>query len=287
MKVLVIIVSYNFERWMDACLSSLQRSSHPVDILVIDNASQDCTVNRLRKEYPEIRLICNAKNLGFGQANNLGMKIALDEGYQAVFLLNQDAWIDSDCIATLCRLSEKHPTYGVLSPIHLTGNGKHLDAGFAAYTHLQDIPNDDREVVKALFINAAFWFIPTGVIRQVGMFSPLFYHYGEDKDFANRLHYHHFLIGYSPQVFGWHDRECRKVTDNEFLRSERVYLLSEYANINYSLPKAFAKSILACFKKALMAPICGKGRFCISYLSMACSLFAKTIEVYQTRKTNS
>lgn len=57
MKVLVIIVSYNFERWMDRCLESLQQSEYPVDVVVIDNASKDCTVQRLQKDYPYVRLI--------------------------------------------------------------------------------------------------------------------------------------------------------------------------------------------------------------------------------------
>ena len=66
MKVLVIIVSYNFERWIDRCLGSLRSSEHPVDTVVIDNASQDQTLRRIKKDYPEVRLIESKTNLGFG-----------------------------------------------------------------------------------------------------------------------------------------------------------------------------------------------------------------------------
>ena len=62
MKVLVVIVSYNFERWIDRCLESLQQSEYPADIVVIDNASQDHTVQRIRKDYPFIRLIESKTN---------------------------------------------------------------------------------------------------------------------------------------------------------------------------------------------------------------------------------
>ena len=78
MKVLVIIISYNFEQWIDRCLGSLRRSEYPVDILVLDNDSKDKTIERLRTNYPEVRLIENRKNLGFGRANNLGMQIAIE-----------------------------------------------------------------------------------------------------------------------------------------------------------------------------------------------------------------
>lgn len=49
--------------------------------------------------------------------------------------------------------------------------------------------------------------IPAKVLCEIGGFCPLFYHYGEDKDYANRLISHRYLIGYSPLVLGWHDRE--------------------------------------------------------------------------------
>ena len=287
MRVLVIIVSYNFERWLQPCLSSLRQSNMPVDVLVIDNASQDHTIDRIRTEFPEVRLLRNRTNLGFGQANNLGIQMAIDEGYEAVFLMNQDAWISPDCLSTLAQISQQHPEYGILSPTHLKGHGDGLDTGFAAYCGLSGMPLGQKEIVEVPFINAAFWFIPLSVIKRVGVFSPLFYHYGEDKDYVNRLTYHHFKIGYSPHVFGWHDREDRILTDNAFLRSERVYLLSEFCNLNYSLNKAFALSVLACIKKAFLALGQGKSRFFLSFITMTWELLKLSPEVYKTRKMNS
>lgn len=79
---------------MDRCIGSLRRSEYPVDTVVIDNGSQDATVALLKERYPEVHVVCNRENLGFGKANNIGMRLALEKGYDAVFLLNQDAWID-------------------------------------------------------------------------------------------------------------------------------------------------------------------------------------------------
>jgi GT2 family glycosyltransferase len=64
MKVLVIIVSYNFEPWLERCLGSLRHSFYPVDTVVIDNGSTDQTIQRIRKDYPETRLLPQNKNLG-------------------------------------------------------------------------------------------------------------------------------------------------------------------------------------------------------------------------------
>ena len=287
MKVLVIIVSYNFERWIDRCLGSLRSSEHPVDTVVIDNASQDQTLRRIKKDYPEVRLIESKTNLGFGQANNIGMKMALEEGYTHVFLLNQDAWIDPNTIGTLVDLSQRHPSYGILSPVHLTGKGDKPDPGFGHYAELQtlqDLPSED--ILQVPFVNAAFWMIPIHVLQKVGGFCPLFYHYGEDKDFVNRLHYHQYQVGYSPQVFGNHDREYRPSTHEGFLRTESVYHLSEYVNINHPWLKAFGYGVLAVMKKALTSLISGKFQLSKDYLRMGFQLLSRSTEIQSYRKIN-
>ncbi|WP_418697133.1 glycosyltransferase family 2 protein [Bacteroides sp.] len=297
MKILVIIVSYNFERWIDRCLGSLRQSEQQADVVVVDNASQDRTVQLIKEHYPEVRLIRSKENLGFGRANNIGMKIALEEGYDAVFLLNQDAWIDAKVLGTLSKLSLKHPRYGILSPVHLTGSGDKLEQGFAGYAGLDNLEEvkreenrqgmeEQQELVTLPFINAAFWMIPTSVLREVGGFCPLFYHYGEDVDYVNRLHHHGYSVGYSPAVFGCHDREHRKVSREAWLRSEQIYLLTEYANINYPFPKAFGFSVLAGIKKSWKALIKKDARTSAAYIGITFRLLGRTRKVLHYRKTN-
>ncbi len=284
-KVLTVIVSYNFMQWIDRCLSSLRNSVYSTDVLVIDNCSTDDTIRTLRMEYPEVRLIINKQNLGFGRANNIGIELALKENYDAVFLLNQDAWVDSSTIGKLVETSDKYPSYGILSPIHLAGDHSKTEHGFAAYTGVIDLNKCSKEDIVAVpFINAAVWYVPTKMIKKVGMFSPLFYHYGEDKDFANRITYFGYLIGYVPTVFACHDREHREVKRKDFIRAERVYHLSEYANINYSFTKALALSILAGFKKAIISLLRGKLKDFIVYLGISFGLIRRTLKVRNTRK---
>lgn len=287
MKVLVIIVSYQFEPWIDRCLGSLRLSQHPVDTIVIDNGSKDRTIQRIREDYPEVRLIPNANNQGFGRANNQGMEIALKEGYDYVFLLNQDAWIDARTIGTLIEMSQQNPSYGILSPVHLTGKGDKPDPGFGHYAHVREIRQlPSGNLLPLDFVNAAFWMIPVEVLKRTGGFCPLFYHYGEDKDFINRLHYHRYRVGYSPKVFGNHDREYRPMTQEGFLRTEYVYHLSEYANINYGSIQAFGYGVLAVFKKAITSLLEGKFQLSKQYTGMIIRLLSRTQEVIGYRKIN-
>ena len=301
MKTLAIIVSYNFMPWIDRCLPSLLQSCETVDVLVIDNASKDETVAHIRELYPQVRLISNTENLGFGRANNIGMQIALDEGYDGVLLINQDAWLQPDALAQLVAASLQHPDFGIISPIHLTGDGSKLDPGFAKYIENRKLKienyslwNDKKKPVhpdgnaqssmlNVQFINAALWYLPTSVIRKVGLFAPLFYHYGEDKDYVNRLHYHGYQIGYVPTAFGHHDRAERPFTRELFLRTERVYHLSEYANINHAFPKAFAYGVLAPVKKAFQALAKGKVTDSLAFLGISFHLLAQSTQVYEAR----
>ncbi len=285
MKILVIIVSYNFLPWIDRCLGSLRKLDEPADVMVIDNHSQDDTVSTIKKHYPEIRLLENTENLGFGRANNIGISYAAKEGYEGVLLLNQDAWIDHNTLTELVNTARRHADLGILSPIHLTGNGDRIEHGFADYSGLTTLDNlPSEEVAEVDFINAAIWYVPMRALRAVGGFAPLFYHYGEDKDLANRMRYHRWKIGYLPKVFGCHDREFRAETRKRFLHSEYVYHLTEYANINYGLGQAFAMGVLAVFKKTALSVIRAKWNDATAYLYMAGRLLCNTREVVRTRQ---
>jgi len=100
-KVCVLIVSYNFEQWIDKCIKSVLDSSIHAAILVVDNYSIDSTCQILKKKYPEVTLIESKENAGFGKANNIGMEYIINNGFEYAFLLNQDAWIEKNTIEKL------------------------------------------------------------------------------------------------------------------------------------------------------------------------------------------
>ena len=285
MKILTIIVSYNFEKWIDKCLGSLQASEYPTDIIVIDNKSQDNTVSIIKDKWKNVRLIASDTNLGFGKANNIGMCIAIKEGYDAVFLLNQDAWIDKETISVLAKASEDHHEYGILSPIHMNGNGEKPDKGFAFYAGIKDnsdIPHSYTPT-DCKFINAAIWFIRTSVIKEVGGFSPLFYHYGEDKDYVNRVIYHGYKVGYISGIKGYHDREYRAPSRKIFLHSEYVYHLSEYSNINRNITSAFTYGVMAVLKKAALSLVRLKIKDFIPFVSISARLLLQSSRIIKIR----
>src|SRR5688572_14491270 len=136
-----VIVTYNGSKWIEKCLDSLLNSNLPCQVIVIDNGSTDGTLDIINKTYPQVDLVKTQENLGFGKANNIGMKKAYDAGAEYVFLLNQDAWVAQDTLERLVEAASRYTEYGVVSPIHLNGSGKKLDSNFAHYIAPQYCPD--------------------------------------------------------------------------------------------------------------------------------------------------
>jgi GT2 family glycosyltransferase len=215
MKVIVLVVTYNGKKWINTCLNSLAQSTLPVDVVVVDNASSDNTLEIVRQYNPS-KVICLNQNLGFGKANNVGIKYALEQSADFVFLMNQDAWIHPDTIEELVAASLRNPEYFVISPMHLEGTETRLDFNFALYCNaknceglLADLAVENgrvRDVYETNFVNAALWLIPKACLTQIGGFDPIFYHYGEDNDFTKRVRYHGYKVGICPKAVAVHDR---------------------------------------------------------------------------------
>lgn len=110
-EVSIIIISYNTRTLLDDCLSSVRRSlgltGTSAEIIVVDNVSKDGSTEMVKKKYPEVVLIANRGNVGFGRGNNQGIKIAKGK---FIILLNSDTVVEADAISRLVEFSRSHPT---------------------------------------------------------------------------------------------------------------------------------------------------------------------------------
>lgn len=231
MKVFVVIVTYNPMQWIERCFQSLRESVHPISTIVIDNNSTDGSRERIQTEFPEVDFIDLDMNLGFGAANNIGIKKAYDQGAEFIFLLNQDAWIEPDTIKNLISVSKKYPEYGILSPMHYNGNGEGLDYNFSTFISpekckglLSDIAVNVplKDIYKVPFVNAAAWLLTKKCIEIVGGFNPSFFHYAEDINYSDRVIYHKLKIGVVPHTKIFHDRQKRQVS-NYLIDSKTIF----------------------------------------------------------------
>lgn len=292
LKIFVIVVTYKGMRWYDRCFTSLRNSTIPIQTIVVDNASNDGTVEYIKENYPEIMLIESKENLGFGKGNNLALKYAYEHDCDYVFLLNQDAWIDADdTLEKLVDVAQRHPEYGILSPMHLRADRKSL------YIQIEDGKTDHgnqllgdcyfqslKEVYTFRFVNAAAWLLPKNTIETVGGFDPIFLQYGEDDDYINRLRFHGLLLGLCPNVRIIHDHQ--HISNPLSAGRIRFYqtLIGEFIDPN--MPNLVRKYIRYLWRKTLICVMKGKFKDAKIHIKDASYLKEKVKAIEKSRSVN-
>ncbi len=242
-RVLVIVVTHNGMHWLDRCLGSVT-----TDLYVLDNDSTDGSADYIQAHFPQAHLVRSADNLGFTGGNNLGFQYALEHGYDYVYLLNQDAWLEEGALEKLVSAAEAHPDYAVLSPLQMTDGYKAFDTQFAKI--LRCAQNDKIKEVKRIM--AAHWLMPVKAVKEIGLFSELFPYYGQDDDWCHRAHYHGWKVGVVPQARAVHDRAQRQESQERIIdRNYRVGSLVRLCDINRPLWERFLFVCLFTIVKAV------------------------------------
>jgi GT2 family glycosyltransferase len=251
--IYTIIVTYNGAQWIRKCLSALAHSSVHEFTIVVDNASEDDTVNIIKTEFPYIELIQNKTNLGFGAANNIAIEIALRREAHFVLLLNQDVYVYQDTIEQLLNVMQQHTGYGIVSPVQQSGDGKTLDNSFKKY--LERVCTGDKvkaieekiyagkKIIPVRFVNAAAWLMRAEVVQKVGYFHPLFFHYGEDNNYSSRVQYHGFKVGVSPNSYVIHDRNQQADKQKELLRKIKTIVRYTATDIRKNFAAAYLQAL--------------------------------------------
>ena len=200
MPPLVAIVGLNWNGAEDTlrCIESLERQTHPnFRLLVVDNGSTDGSVESLRALGDRITLIESEKNLGYTGGNNLGMRRALAEGADYLWLFNNDAIAEPETLARLIAVAEADPAIGLLSPlvcddrdralIHFAGGRFDLD------TPIYE-PTEDLEKARAWQEadpgHMALWgtamLARRALVEKIGLLDERIFAYWEDIDYSIR-----------------------------------------------------------------------------------------------------
>lgn len=275
-RIFTVIVTYNAmqSNWIDKCLRSLQNSTIASTAIVVDNGSTDGTCEYVPNTFPDAVWLPQNKNLGFGQANNIGIRYALKNNADYILLLNQDATISNDTIELMIKASDEE---SLLSPIHLNGDGSKLDFMFRnRMRHIQDSFFDDVIITKQTGkqyimpdFPAACWLMPRAIIERIGGFNPLFFHYGEDDNYHNRLLFHKIKTTIVPQALMFHDRQEHgniKAYNNK--RCRRMILVAA-CDINRSIISCliqWCRILFRCYTEDLPSKSYRPGTFAMSII---------------------
>lgn len=195
MDVSIIIVSYNTADLTVACLESVfasQRVSY--EVFVVDNASQDGSAGIIRDKFPQVRLVANEENRGFGAANNQALQEC--SGRYVIFL-NPDTTVGTDSFFKMAAYMDAHSEVGLAGPRVLNPDGTRQDSMSTRYpghrygaADLGHLPGEIACVLGACQIAS------TGLLHELGGFDEDFFLYGEDQDLCLRIRKRGFEIGF-------------------------------------------------------------------------------------------
>lgn len=202
-RAALLVLNYNALRFVDDCYASLSRQTYGrYEILLLDNASQDGSADRVAARFPQVRVIRNGANLGVGGGFNPGIRLALEEGFDYIALLNPDICLDpawlSECVASL----ERHPQAGICASQSLEADGTRIDsAGGAIYNlpagvfggcrggwSVADLSDAERnEDFPVFFGLLTAMLVRRQAFERCGLLAEEFFMYFEDIDFSWRV----------------------------------------------------------------------------------------------------
>ena len=221
--VTVIIPSYQGGVDLLQCLQSLEASTYgKLQLLVVDNASNDGSVEAAHRQFESVEFVRNTTNVGFGAACNQGNRQAMERGDEFVLLINQDTLVAPDLIEKLVACADRYPRAGVIGAKTLSsqpmpdGSTRLLYAGawkriLPLWQSIPGIGKADQGLVTQPIQVDYVWghgmLLRTAALREVGLFDPGFFMYYEDMDLCLRMQEAGWQIWCDPQSLMWHDVE--------------------------------------------------------------------------------
>lgn len=199
-RLSVVIVSFECRDALLRCLDSLRSALHEDDeVIVVDNASTDGTVQEVKARHPGVRCIANPRNVGFARAVNDAVPLARG---RLTLLLNPDTTIDRGAVDGLVACLDGMPRPGIAGPRLVEDDGRTQRSAFRFPTPVQlfleqtavarflpvDRPPASGSCHAAVdWLKGACVLAPTDLLRSYGPFDPGYFMFSEDVDLCRRL----------------------------------------------------------------------------------------------------
>ena len=229
MKVAIVVLSWNSKKYIGKCLNSLKKIEAPrIEIILVDGGSTDGSPKYLQANYSEFKLIETNKNLGYAGGNNVGLKYALGQNADFVWVVNPDIVVDQDSLKEALKVMTKDDKIAVVgskvyfSPgfefhknrytkknlgkvIWYAGGENDWKNIFAVHYGMNEVDNGQNNKEKEVdFATGSSMLIRCDVLRQIGLLDDKYFLYYEENDLCQRIKKVGYKIMYAPKSVVWH-----------------------------------------------------------------------------------
>ncbi|MEA3342319.1 MAG: glycosyltransferase family 2 protein [Chloroflexota bacterium] len=200
LDISIVIVSWNVKRLLRKCLRSIYNSTQgqQFEIFVVDNASRDGTPEMVRAEFPDVHLIANSDNVGFGRANNQALRLCKG---RYVLLTNPDTVIPPDAIHRMIAFMKRRPRAGLVGP-ELVGEHGQLPVNWVRWSPVHFFEFIIENIVSMVsgqthilfrrphrvnILTGACWMTRYETMAEIGLYDEDFFMYAEEPDVCTRM----------------------------------------------------------------------------------------------------
>ena len=239
MDLSIIIVNYNVKEFLQNLIHSIEKASTNLtkEIIIFDNASDDGSVDFIKEKFPQIKLIANQTNLGFGKANNIGLKQATGK---YILLINPDTLVAEDTFEKMIQFFESNKNIGLAGCKILNPDGtlqlacrRSFPGPWTSFTKVTGLSNlfpnskifarynltylDENKSYEVDAISGSFMMMRKEVYGKVDGFDEQFFMYGEDLDLCYRIQKAGFKVFYvhSTQIIHYKGESTKRSSIDE------------------------------------------------------------------------
>lgn len=230
-KVGIVICNYNKQQKVLVCIQSILESLYAdYHIYVVDNASTDGSVEQIQKHYgkePKLTLLCNEENLGGSGGFNTGLRAALKRGHEYLMCVDNDAYLDEDCVGQLLKFLEHTPEAGIAAakiyhaqnPDYIQQYGSFINwKDYCVNSTYYNYPEDGSlpEVVYSDAVPACALMIRRTVIEQIGIMPEENFLYWDDTEWCYLCTQAGYKIASVGAAKACHEMGAKKEESNTF-----------------------------------------------------------------------
>lgn len=266
MKISIVIVSWNVKKLLLDCLSSFYKKED-IEIIVIDNNSQDGTVEALKEKFKGICIISNINNPGFSVANNQGFSIATGE---YIYILNPDTFSSYEDLKKLIKVFDSDSNIGGVSPKIFYGNGE-IQRSCARkiptiwsqlllnILRLYNLPLIGNKLLRKLkypydynvsseieACSGAAYLVRSTIVKALNGFDENFIHTGEDTDLMKRVKDLGYKNYYCANSYLTH--YAGQSSKQDIARVK----MNTYLSVTYYLQKHFGKGVAQFYRFSIL-----------------------------------